>query len=59
MQGKRLLGGRGVLHISERGRQSGRGNSKAVIDHVDVIGETDSDCKVGCGGVGSHETGLG
>ena len=33
----------GALHISERGRQSGRGNSRVVVDHAVVIEETNSD----------------
>ena len=41
--GKKLLGVRGVLHISERVGQNGRGNSKAVDDHADVIGEANFD----------------
>ena len=41
--GEAVPRGQGVRHISERGRQSGRGNSKAVVDHVYVNGETNSD----------------
>ena len=41
--GEAVPRGQGILHISERGRQSDRGNSKAVVDHVYVFGETNSD----------------
>ena len=41
--GEAVSRGQGVLHISERGRQSGRGNSKVMADNADVIGKTNSD----------------
>ena len=38
--GEAVTRGQGAVLISERGRQSIRGNSKAVVDHAAVIEET-------------------
>ena len=52
---QQLLWGRRVLHICKHNRQSGCGNSKAVVGHANVIREMESDQKVCCGSVGSCE----